>query len=75
MGAKHAKNGSEAEPKEVEHGGRGYSRSDFDLIDFKGGRNCDEAHTLGTTKEPPSGAPQKSRCDSAHRLRIVIGIC
>jgi len=31
VGAKNEKDGSEPEPKGVEHGGKRYSRSDFDL--------------------------------------------
>jgi hypothetical protein len=75
VGAKNAKNGSEPEPKEVEQGGESYSRSDFDLVDFKGGRNYDEAHFESTrghqrstvlNEQPATGStsitwePQKS---------------
>ncbi len=45
MGAKNAKNGSEPEPKEVEHGGKVIADTDFDLVDFKGGRNYDEGQS------------------------------
>ena len=44
MGAKNAKS-SEPEPKEIEHGGKVIADTDFDLVDFKGGRNYDEAQT------------------------------
>ena len=68
MGERNVKNGSEPEPKEVEHGGKVIADQILILIDFKGGRNYDEAQS----EFRPSRGPKDLNVKSASCRRLKL---